>query len=114
MAARTVLTVQSVTRSGTVPTYGAVDAVNGDEFTNDGRTFIHVKNGAGAPITVTISTPGTVDGLAVAERTVSVTNASEKMIGPFPPGTYNQATGEVHLDYSSGTSITIAVCKLVP
>ena len=112
--ARTVTSVQSVSRTGAVPTYGAVDAVNHNQFTNDGRTFIHVKNGGGAPINVTVGTPGTVDSLAVADLVVSVTNASEKMIGPFPKGTYDQTGGGVYVDWSSGSSVTYAVLKLVP
>ncbi len=112
MAARAALTVQQIARTGLKPTYAAAVPADGHKFQNTGREFLHVKNGAGAPINVTIQTPGTVDGLAVGELIVAVTNAEERMIGPFPTNIYNQADGMVYLDYSSETSVTVAVVRL--
>jgi hypothetical protein len=108
--ARSALTVQTIVKTGLANALAAAN-VDGNSFANDGNTFLHVKNAGGSPITVTIQTPGTVDDLAVAERTVSVTNATEKMIGPFPPGIYNQS-GEVYVDYSAVTSVTVGAFKL--
>lgn len=112
MAPRTDIAVQQIVRTGLEATYAAVDAANGNAFPNDGRCFLVVVNGAGAPINVTISTPGTVDGLAVADLVVAVTNAEKREIGPFPPNIYNQADGKVYVDYSSGVTITAAVKRL--
>jgi len=109
--ARTEITYQQVVRTGLEQTYAAAVA-DGEKFSNDGRMFLHVKNGAAAPITVTVQTPGTVDGLAVAEQVITVTNAEERMIGPFPPGIYNQSDGMVYVDYSSVTTITKALLRL--
>lgn len=109
--ARTDMSYQQIVRTGLEQTYGAAH-VDGNKFANDGRMFLHVKNGAGAPITVTIQTPGTVDGLAVAEQIVTVTNAEERMIGPFPPNIYNQSDGMVYVDFSSVTTITAAVLRM--
>ena len=109
--ARTTMSHQQIVRTGLEETYAAVDAANGNDFANDGRMFLLVKNGAGAPITVTIATPTTVDGNAVADLAVVVTNAEQRMIGPFPPNLYN-TDGKVQVDYSSGTSVTAAVLRL--
>ena|SRR3990167_3538091 len=109
--ARTAVNYQQIVRTGLEQTYEAA-YVDGNKFSNDGRMFLIVKNGAGAPITVTVQTPGTVDGLAVAEQTITVTNAEERMIGPFPPGIYNQSDGMVYVDYSSVTTITVALLRL--
>ena len=109
--ARTELTHQVIVPTGLEQTYAAAH-VDGNKFTNDGRMFLHVKNGAGAPITVTIQTPGTVGDLAIADQAVTVTNGEERMIGPFPPNIYNQADRMVYVDYSSVTTITVAVLQL--
>lgn len=110
--ARTALTVQTISRSGIAPSYASGDAANGHQFSNNGKTFLHVKNGGGSSITVTIQTPGSVDGLAVADRTVTVANGAEKMIGPFPTTTYNQSGGLVYVDLSADTSVTLAAFYL--
>jgi hypothetical protein len=102
---------QQIVRTGLEETYAAVDAVNGNQFQNDGRMFLLVKNGGVAPINVTITTPTTVDGNAVADLVVVVTNAEQRMIGPFPPNLYN-TDGYVYVDYSSGTTVTAAVLRL--
>ena len=62
--ARTELTIQEIARAGLEPSYSNA-AADGNNFENTGREFVHVKNGSGSAVTVTIQTPGTVDGLAV-------------------------------------------------
>jgi hypothetical protein len=108
------LSVQTITRSGIVPSLAAVSAA-GDVFPNDGRTFIWITNDHGsASRTLTIVTQGTVDGLSVADRTVDITAANDrKLIGPFDPTVYNNASGQVALTYSdSGADMTIGVFRL--
>lgn len=109
--ARTALTYQQIVRTGLETAYAAVDQPNGEQFANNGRMFLHVKNGAGSDITVTVTTPNTVDGLAIADQDIVVTAGEERMIGPFPPGIYN-SDGNVLVDYSSGTSVTAALLRL--
>jgi len=106
-----VLTVQAVALTGIVPTYGAA-AGGGDEFANDGRTFLHVKNGGGSPINVTFATPKKVKGVDIENPVVAVSNGSEKMIGPFDPEIFNAADGNVDVAYSGVTTVTVAAVKL--
>lgn len=111
--ARTTINAQQIVRTGLASALAAVDQPNGNQFANDGMSFLYVKNGSGSPITVTVGTPGNVDGLAIADLTVSVpATTGERMIGPFPPGIYNQSDGNVYVDYSSGTSVTAGVFRL--
>lgn len=114
MTSRSTLVVYDVVRTGVKPVYVSAGAGGElhDAFPNDGRVILNVKNGAGAPITVTIETPGTVDGLAIAELIVTVPNAEERWIGPFPPNTYNQDAGTVYVDYSAVTTITVAALRI--
>lgn len=111
--ARTDLTPQQIGRTGLAPSYVSADGANQNAFLNDGRTFLHVKNGGGSSITVTIDTPITVDGvLAVGNLAVGVTNGQERIIGPFPPNIYNQTDGKVYVDWSAVTSVTVAAFRL--
>jgi hypothetical protein len=108
---RSDLTVQQIARTGIVPSYAAANAL-GNSIPNDGQVFVHIKNGAGAPINVTVLVPALVDSMAITARVVAVANGSEKMIGPFPPGIFNQPDGKVYVDYSSETTITVAAIRL--
>lgn len=109
--ARTALSVQQISRDGLTPTYTSA-TTDGHSVVNDGRVFIHVKNNGASPITVTVQTPGAVDGLAIADRQVTVSNGSEKMIGPFLPNVYNQSDGSIWINYSATTSVTVAALRL--
>ena len=109
--ARQSLSVQDIARSGLSPSYSSAVG-DGHSVQNNGRVFIHVKNGDSSSKTITIQTPGTVDGLAVADRDVSIPAGEERMIGPFPPGQYNQSDGDIYVDYSATTSVTIAALRM--
>lgn len=103
------LTVATVSRAG-VDLGAAAAAAGGDEFVNTGKEILYIKDTAGGGLTLTIATPGTSDGLAVAERTVVIANNEEKLIGPFQPtGLYNDGDGRVQLTYSDVTGVTVAV-----
>lgn len=100
-------TAQTVTRTGVAPTANAVAA--SDTFANDGRTILIVENGSGGELTVTLVTQGTVDGAAIADKTVTVANGATKAIGPFPPTVYNDSDGDVTVQYNATSSVT-AMC----
>lgn len=105
------LTVQSVTLTGLNPAYVAASG-GGDDFVNDGKTFLHVKNGGASPITVTVATPAQVGGLDLADVAVSVPNAGERMIGPFQTNLFNASTGKTSISYSGVTSVTVAAIRV--
>jgi hypothetical protein len=104
------LTVQDITRSGLEAAYVAA-AAGGDEFDNDGRTFLHVKNGL-VDCTITIDVAKTVDGQAVVDPTVTCTASEERMIGPFPPSIYNDGDGHVNVSYDDESNVTVAAIRL--
>ena len=107
------LSIQEVVRAGLNPTLSAATA-GGDEFANTGKEFIYINNGHTGAQTVTIVTQQTVDGQAVADRTVSVPAGEFRLIGPFPVATYNDSGNKTQLTYSGVTSLTIGICKLIP
>ncbi len=108
--ARETLTVQPVVRGGLTAGYTSMEA-SGVAFANNGRTFMHLKVGTGAA-TLTIITPNTVDGLAIADRTVTLPASTETFVGPFQPGVYNQTTDVVHVDVSTAGSVSIGVMRI--
>jgi hypothetical protein len=105
-----VLTVQNVSQAGLAASYTAA-AVGGDTFANDGRVFLHVKNGGTGSIDVTIDSVTACNQGFDHNLVVSVPNAQERMIGPFDPSRFNNA-GQVGVAYSGVTSVTVAALHL--
>lgn len=104
---RTAITPQRPAPVGQI-TYEAANALGNSYGPRDGR-LAHVKNGSGASITLTITTPGTVDGLAIADRTATITAGTDQFIALGIGSAYVQSDGSVWLDYSAVTSVTVAV-----
>jgi len=112
--ARISITANTITRTGLILN-DYLEGANADgvSFSNNGsNTHIAVKNTSGGTRTITIQTPQTVAGLAVAELSVTVANGATTLIGPFPAATFNQAGGVVYVDFDSATNVTIAALKL--
>ena len=113
-AQKTVRTGLSVSRTaaGSSPLLNTSDNF---QFVNTGKEVVHLmKSGAGA-CTVTIKTPGTIDNLAIAERTVTVpATTGDVIIGPFPPAIYNTPGSNLleGITVSEVTGLTAAVIQL--
>lgn len=111
------LTVQTSDFDGVVPVYNVAD-VAGDEFLNDGNTFIYVKNGVTAVnITVTAQTTTAnksgFGDITVTDTVVNVADGAETIIGPFPQVRFNdKATGRVELSYDDASNVTLAVVSI--
>lgn len=111
-----VLTVQTIARTGLAPAYAAANA-GGDDMPNDGKTFLHVKNASGGSINVTIASnypsASLPPGTAVANQVVAVpATTGDRMIGPFPQSSFNDANGRCNITYSGVTSLTVAAAQL--
>ena len=120
--ARTVLTVQLISRLGLDVTYVAGDQANGHSFDNTGHNvFLHVKNSNAATRDVTITTPNTVDGLAIGDLVVTVpANTGDVLIGPFPGSLYDTVDTDpdpdidpaIFVGLSADAGITLAAVRL--
>jgi hypothetical protein len=88
---------------------------DGHMFTNSGETLFLVKNDDASSKTITVPTPRTIDGLAVADPTYVIPAGEEWCLGPFPPSTFNQPSGadqgKVYINYSATTDVTVAVIE---
>lgn len=107
----TELTVSPIVRTGLVLTAAAANA-EGNFFHNDGKTFLYAKNAHTADWILTFDTPGTVDGLAVAQRAITVADGTEVLIGPFPTNIYNDANSRVQVTYDGITALTVKALRL--
>lgn len=113
------LTVQDISGSGLEPAYSAA-AGGGDTIADDGteRTFLHVQNGGGSEITVTVTAQSSslhVDGYGTLTRSnlsVAVPASEDRMIGPFPATAFKNSSGNVAVGYSDVTSVTVAALRL--
>lgn len=107
------LATQNIVPAGVAESLSAA-AGGGDTFTPDDRTFLHVKNGSGGAITVTVVTPGTFRGQAIADYSVSVpATTGDRMIGPFPAEVFaDPSTGLASITYSGVTSLTVGILRL--
>lgn len=109
------LTAQTPSETGAALTYAAAGA-SGDSFTNTGKEVLHVKNGSGASVTVTVKSRNTspdVPGFGPVtkpDRTVTIAAGTDRLIGPFPAKAFNDsATSRVSCTYSSTGSVSAAV-----
>jgi hypothetical protein len=115
--ARSTLTPTTVAATGVVLASAvAVDAGNGNEWTNTGRSLIEIFNNSASAITATFVTNGTysvgTQAYAIADNTVTVAASATVGAGPFDTALYNSATSTVQVNWSSGTSITARVILL--
>ncbi len=107
------LTAALMSRAG-VSTVGALPtASTGDTWANTGAELVAIKNGAGAPMTVTLHIPATIDGAAAVDPTITIADGVTELVGPFPVGYYNDVNGLAKVTCSPVTGSTIKVIKQV-
>jgi len=106
-------TVQQVSLTGLEASYAAADA-GGDAFLVGAKTFLHVKNGSGGDITVTVNSQKNCDQGSDHDSVTVVTAGEERFIGPFEDVDRwgDPTTKLAAITYSGVTSLTIAAVKL--
>ena len=105
------LTVQDIVLTGLNPSY-VVSAVGGDEFANDGKTFIHVKNGHTSAWVVTVDSVAPCSQGYDHNAVVSIPASGERIIGPFDKHRFDDSAGKVQITYDGVTVLTIAAIRL--
>lgn len=102
------LVVASIVLAGLNPAYVAA-AGGGDTFVNDGDTYLHVKNGGGGAIDVT------VDSVALCSHgfdhnvVVNIPAGQERIIGPFAPARFG---ANCSVTYSGVATVTVQARRL--
>lgn len=113
----TTLTPTTSSFNGVQPTSAAADAT-GNNFINDGRTFLIFTNSNASARTATItgnatSKPGFGDISAAdmgetASLVGSGTNGGITVLGPFPQDRFNDTSGKVNITYDAVTGLNVA------
>ena len=107
------LTVNTIIYTGLDSESLFVAAAASQEFVNDGRTFMIIKNGSGGSITCTITSAGTTQGRAIADDIITVgATTGEQMAEPWPRSIYNAADGNIDITWSATATVTVAVFRL--
>jgi len=102
----TLLTAQAPVITGIAPSFSAVTSSDTIRHTNAPK-ILHVKNGGGGSINVTVVVPGTKYGQQNPDVVVAVPAGAERLIAGF--------TGEMAVDgiitvnYSGTTTVTAAL-----
>ncbi|MYS47535.1 hypothetical protein GTY23_41475 [Streptomyces sp. SID5998] len=104
------LSAAAVSLAGTAVAYAAASA-GGDTCPTGAGVLLLVKNGDAAAHTVTLATPGTVNGLAIADRAVPVAAGAEVAI-PVTNDYRDPSTGRAAITYDAVTSVTVAVIRV--
>jgi hypothetical protein len=107
--ARTTLTVQVGAATGIAPTFTAAFLADGNQFAWPGKPcWVEAKNVGGSPANLTIQTPATVGGLAVADLVVSIpATTGDRLIYLGDASLYVQADGYVYLDAAAAMTIGV-------
>ena len=112
--ARSAPATQAIVPGGTVVAYTAPNS-DGDVVDCGGHAWVEVKNDSGGAITVTIETPVTYNGFAVADNgPISVAAGTVKRVGPLRADLYARPlggadVGKAYVNYSAVASVTRAV-----
>ncbi len=86
-----------------------VTPANGDTFSNDGHTILHVKNGNASACTVTIDSVKPCDqGVDHNPAVVVAATTGDEMIGPFPISRF----GSVITVTSYSVTATVSVAAI--
>ena len=101
------LTAQTSTTSGIVPTENAVSSE--DTFANTGNIRARVTNGNAGTLTITVVTPFTTGGLALADLVVTLTTGVVKEIGVFSTSIYNDSGGLCTMQFDVTSGVTMAL-----
>lgn len=89
----------------------AVAAASGGDTAPVGpNLMLYVNNGSASSVTVTITTPGEVKGLAVADATLTVAAGDHGLIPLVRE--FRGAAGRAAISYSATTTVTVAVLEL--
>jgi hypothetical protein len=93
--------------AGVALTYQAATG-GGDKYAA-GSGRLHVRNGDGSAITVTIVGQQFCNQGTKHDLTYTVAGASDKILGPFDTTRFDDGTGFIQITYSAVTSVTVAV-----
>lgn len=92
---------------------GGLSAADVYLIPNDGKTALIINNAGAEDTKVTIKTPGTEGGLAIADQEVTVAKeGGEKVIGPFRKSLYNNKAEKLEVTLSKVAEVTLSAVQV--
>lgn len=104
------IAVETADRDGIAPTAnGSLSTSNTYIVANNGgRTLLRFKKTGAGACTVTFKATASVEGLAVADHTVTVpATTGDVLVSDLEPEAFNQSDGTVHFTLSEVTGLTV-------
>lgn len=105
--ARQAVNGQLVTPAGLNPSFTTVAQANGATVGMEQGDVLALKNTSGAPVTATVITPGSVDGIAQPDLPITVPASSTVYHGRTTLGAYRQSDGRVYIDVSAALDMAL-------
>jgi hypothetical protein len=78
---------------------------------NERGTVLNFRKTGSGVATITVITPNTVDGLAIADRTLSIPASSGDEVVRFFPADYANSSGDLEFTTNEGTGLTCATLQ---
>jgi hypothetical protein len=94
--------------SGSAVTYQSADG-DGDHYRASSQARLHIRNGGGAPITLTVHSQLACSQGSTHDTTAVIGAGTDEILGPYDAARYADADGFVQLTYSGVTSLTVTV-----
>lgn len=76
--------IGTISRAGLTDSPTAIDATNGETWSNDGTQWMEIVAGSGGAVTASVPYLNTYDGQTIPAKTLSVSANGRKEWGPFP------------------------------
>ena len=110
------LTIREPDKDGGLTLSAAAGA--GDEFANDGRTLLVVRNGGGSSVTVSVTAQvtsaddSTYGKVAISDGGGAIAAGGVDVFGPFSTRAFNDSNQRAQVTYSGVTSVEVAAVRL--
>ena len=106
------LAVQKITNAGVDESFTAIDATDTYFVRNTAGVLLHFKNTGGSASTVTLVTPNSVAGFAIADQQVTIpATTGDRMVAALPTSVFNDGQGFVTFTQDQASGVTVAVVK---
>lgn len=105
------LNPQQLNSSGAAAVFAAADTANGNNYLPQAGRLLLFRNAGGGAVNVTFVTPGTVDGNPVADRVVSVPNASVPFLVSLREAEAYRDPGTGEVAFTVASAVDVAVLQ---
>ena len=111
--ATVVITPTRITEKGVAESFQSMSTADTYKVRNDGRVLIHFKKTGAGAANVTIVTPKTVAGFALADQVVIVpATTGDVMSAPINEDVFNDASGDISFSTDDAVGLTVAALRI--